>query len=115
MFKIEMVNGVPEVKVENLKEFVGKIRLIDVRNPNEFTGELGHIESAELVTLGHELQSYLEAGVAELKEEVIVFICRSGSRSGQATIFSQQLGYQKVYNLQGGMLRWNALQLPIQK
>ncbi len=116
MFKSEVVNGVPEVKIESLKDFKEKVRWIDVRNPNEYIGELGHIEGAELVTLGPDLQSFLEKGVAEnLKDELIVFVCRTGARSGQATMFSQQLGYQKVFNLQGGMVRWNALQLPIKK
>ncbi len=113
MFEVELVHGVPEVKAENLKKYLGQVLLIDVRRPEEFTGELGHIENAHLVTLGPDLQNFLEQN--ELKEKDIVFVCRSGARSAQATMYSQQLGFKKVYNLQGGILRWNELQLPILK
>ena len=116
MFEVEMVNGVPEVKAENFQKFTGPVRLIDVRRAEEFNGELGHIEKAQLITLGPDLQNFLEEGAAgNLKDQTIVFVCRSGGRSAQATMFSQQLGYTKVYNLQGGMLNWNSLQLPIHK
>lgn len=116
MFEIEMINGVPEVKPEIFQKISGPVRLIDVRSSEEFIGELGHIKDAELVTLGADLQAFLDEGAAgNLKEQTIIFVCRSGARSAQATMYSRQLGYEKVYNLQGGMLRWNSLQLPIQK
>jgi rhodanese-related sulfurtransferase len=112
MFKFENNGDIPEVKAEDFKDYVGKFRLIDVRNPDEFTGELGHIKSAELVTLGPALQAFLEEGQ---RDEALIFVCRSGGRSGRATAFGQQMGYKKVFNLQGGMLRWNELKLPIEK
>ena len=124
MLNTELVNGLPEVTAENLSAYLAKnltgakdqVHLIDVRGSDEFIAELGHIEGATLVTLGPELQAYLEEGAeGKLKDEAIVFICRSGGRSAQATMFSQQLGYQKVYNMRGGMLRWNELQLPTTK
>lgn len=112
MFKTDINNGIPEVSAENIKDFVGKVRMIDVRRPEEYTGELGHIPGAELVTLGPDLQNFLEK---ENQDQTIVFVCRSGARSGQATMFSQQIGYKKVYNLTGGMIRWNELKFPIEK
>lgn len=112
MLKSEINNDVPEVRAEDLKDFLGKIRLIDVRNPDEFTGELGHIEGSELVILGPDLRDFLEK---EPRDESMVFVCRSGARSAQATMYSLQLGYQKVYNLKGGMLRWNELQYPVHR
>lgn len=97
-------DGVPEVSVEQVQASLGRVRLIDVRRPDEFSGELGHVQGAELVTLGPDLVKFLEAGD---RGQEIVFICRSGGRSGQATGFSQQLGYQSTANMVGGMLRWN--------
>jgi len=32
--------------------------------------------------------------------------CRSGNRSGQACQIMEQLGFEKAYNLEGGMLEW---------
>lgn len=101
-------NGITEVHVEELQEKLGaikgKVRLIDVRRPDEFTGELGHIPGAELVTLGPDLMQFLEK--ADRNQEII-FICRSGGRSGQATAESQNMGFKKTMNMIGGMLRWN--------
>jgi rhodanese-related sulfurtransferase len=91
---------------------VEKLRIIDVRRQEEFVGEYGHVRGAELVTLGDKLHKLLEAGN---RDEAIVFICHSGGRSGQATQFSQQLGYTQTYNMSGGMLKWNELHFPIEK
>jgi len=32
--------------------------------------------------------------------------CRSGARSGQACSLMDQLGFQKTYNLEGGIMNW---------
>lgn len=111
----QIVDGVPEITVEDLNRHLieakkKKIRLIDVRQPEEFNSELGHIEGAELVTLGSELSTFLENGN---RSEEIVFICRSGGRSGTATSESIKMGYKYTVNMAGGMLRWNEKKLPL--
>ncbi len=108
----KIVNGVPEVTVQSIYKHLGQIRLIDVRRPDEFYGEMGHIHGAELVTLGEDLKNFLNNGD---REQEIVFVCRSGARSGQATDTSVLMGYKKTANLVGGMLLWNQLKLPIEK
>ena len=40
------------------------------------------------------------------QEEPVVLYCRSGARSGWATRQMLARGYEKVWNLQGGLLRW---------
>lgn len=87
------------------------VRLIDVREVSEFSGELGHAPQSELMVL-----STLPEKLKSLpQEEVIVFICRSGGRSAQAAAFARQQGYPRVHNMLGGMLLWNQLQLPTEK
>lgn len=108
----QLVDGVPTLTAEDLKPQLGQVRLIDVRRPDEFNNELGHIPGAELVTLGPDLAQFLEKGS---RDQQIVFVCRSGGRSGQATAQSRTLGYQKTLNLAGGMLRWNELKFPTEK
>lgn len=113
----ETINGIPEVSSEDVFGVLeqveqGKIRLIDVRRPDEFNNELGHIRGAKLVTLGSELTQFLEKGN---RAEEIVFVCRSGARSGKATQESLDLGYKFTVNMTGGMLRWNELQQPTEK
>nr|BFD59027.1 hypothetical protein CKG001_11340 [Bdellovibrio sp. CKG001]BFD62406.1 hypothetical protein BdHM001_10870 [Bdellovibrio sp. HM001] len=109
VFHPQTVDGIPEVSVDDVHNklpaaVAGNVRLIDVRRPDEFNGEYGHIAGAELVTLGPELTAFLEKGD---RSEEIVFICRSGGRSGQATAESQKLGYRFTVNMTGGMIRWN--------
>lgn len=102
-------DGVPTVRVNSVDELAGLV-LIDVRRPDEYVGELGHIAGAKLVTLGPELEQFLQG--ADKTAETL-FICRSGARSANATMFAQQLGFKSVYNLEGGMMAWNARGLAV--
>lgn len=104
-------SSVHDVSSEELKTQLDQVVLIDVREPNEFTGELGHIENAQLLPL----RSLPETLGSLAKDKTIVFVCRSGGRSAQATAFALESGYSKVYNLAGGMLHWNHLQLDVVK
>ncbi len=89
----------------------GQVTLIDVRRPDEYTGELGHIPGAALLTLDQ-----LPAKIETLaKDKPIVFICRSGGRSAQATAFALENGFTEVYNMKGGMLLWNEYGLKTEK
>ena len=96
--------GVWEVEPHWLEENLAKVRVVDVREPNEFEGPLGHIRGAALVPLGE-----LAARVKELpKDKPIVAVCRAGSRSAHATAILQKAGFADIANLPGGMLRWRA-------
>lgn len=106
------VDGVPEVNVEDVHLHMKKVKLIDVRTPEEFNNELGHIPGAQLVPLGPPLMQFLQSGN---REEEIVFVCRSGARSGNATLMSKELGYKKTMNMTGGMIRWNERSLPVER
>lgn len=86
--------------------------LVDVRNADEFQGELGHIEGARLATLGEDLKRFL-AGVD--RSTSLVFVCRSGRRSEEAARTAMQMGFANVANLEGGMIRWNACGFPVRK
>ncbi len=96
-------DGIPTIKLTSTSDLSG-YQLIDVRRPDEFTGELGHIPGAILKTLGPELMDFLETAN---KHEPILFICRSGVRSAQATGIAMDYGFEQVYNMEGGMLYWN--------
>lgn len=76
------------------------IRRIDVREPDEFTGPLGHLPGAELVPLGT-----LERACAGWpKDAPLVLICRSGGRSAMAARLLHAKGFLRLYNLAGGMM-----------
>lgn len=96
--------GVWEVEPHWLEENLAKVQVLDVREPAEFVGPLGHISGATLVPLGD-----LAARAKELpKDKPIVAVCRAGSRSAHATAILQKAGLTDVANLPGGMLRWRA-------
>lgn len=75
------------------------VNLIDVREVAEL--EAGHIPGVTNIPLG-----LLEFRMHELdKNERYYMICRSGGRSGQATMFLESQGFN-VTNMTGGMLEW---------
>lgn len=79
-------------------------RIIDVREPHEFRGDLGHIPGAELVPLGRVAAAARQWN----RDDEIVVVCRSGGRSAHAASELVALGFSRVKNMAGGMLRWNA-------
>src|SRR3989440_7513809 len=69
--------GVWEIDPHGLEETVGAVQILDVREPEEFTGPLGHIQEARLIPLGE-----LAERAGELsKDRPVVAVCRAGGRS----------------------------------
>ncbi len=102
--------GIWEIEPRALEEADAGVQIVDVREPDEFNGSLGHIHGAILLPLGA-----LAARCGELaRERPVVTVCRSGARSAQATILLQQAGFGAVANLAGGMLRWRAEGLAVE-
>ncbi len=87
---------------------LGDVRLIDVREPDEFVGPLGHVPGAELVPLS----TVVEAAAAWDREAPILLICRSGARSARAATALAGMGFPNLFNLVGGMIAWDANALP---
>ena len=102
--------GIWEITPQALEENVQDVQIVDVREPAEFTGPLGHIAGAKLIPLG-ELQT---RSTEIVQEKPVVTVCRAGSRSAQAFNLLRQAGFQKVANLSGGMLRWRAEGFPVE-
>lgn len=103
------MDNVPTVNAETIFSQLNHFKLIDVRRTDEFNNELGHIPSAVLATLGPDLDKKLSM---ENRKREIVFVCRSGKRSADATQMAMDKGFERVYNLQGGMIRWIELKFP---
>ena len=93
---------------ENLDEML----IVDVRGPDEFHGELGHIAGAHQITLGPDLKQFLQGYD---RNEKMFFVCRSGKRSAEASKMALDMGFKEVAHLEGGMTSWNQNKLPIQK
>jgi sulfur dioxygenase len=95
--------GIWEVQPQWLEEHLRDVQIVDVREPAEFNGSLGHVPGAVLMPLGT-----LAASAALSKDKPVVTVCRSGARSAQATVLLGKVGFTRVANLSGGMLRWRA-------
>lgn len=103
---------VPTIKPQEVREKAKDFQIIDVRRPEEFIGELGHIAGAKLVTLETDLQHFLPTLP---KDGAYVFVCRSGARSAAATQLAIDQGLAQSFNMSGGMLAWNALEFEIER
>jgi sulfur dioxygenase len=96
--------GIWEIEPHGLEEQAPAVQILDVREPEEFDGPLGHIPGAILIPLGELAERARELA----RDRPIVAVCRAGSRSAQATVILREAGFTEVANLAGGMLRWRA-------
>jgi adenylyltransferase/sulfurtransferase len=99
----DMAQRIPEITVEELKARLDQgeaIQILDVREPNEF--QICRIEGSTLIPLGQ-----LGSRVSELdpNDEIIVH-CKMGGRSARAVALLRERGFDKAYNLTGGILAW---------
>jgi sulfur dioxygenase len=101
--------GIPEVAPEWVAAHRDELRLIDVREPDELTGELGHIPGVEPMPLA-QVPGPLATAPGD---RPIVFVCRSGGRSGKAALAIIELGFAQVASMRGGMIAWNQRRYPV--
>ena len=87
--------------------------VLDVREPNEYSGELGHIPGSRLVPL-RELADRV-GDLQAFKSGPTIVVCRSGVRSTTAAAILEGMGFEHVFNLQGGMVDWNDRRLPVER
>lgn len=85
------------------------VKVIDVREPDEYSGELGRIAGSRLIPLDE-----LPARVAEVPPGPVVAVCRSGKRSARGAVALMKSGRKDVYSMAGGMLAWNDAGLPVE-
>lgn len=99
--------SVPEITAVELKERLdaGDVPvLVDVRESFE-------VSIADLPALGQVLirsgEFWQRFEELDPKSEIVVY-CRSGARSAVAVALLAQNGYERVFNLKGGILGWRA-------
>ena len=81
-----------------------KPQILDVRTPEEFTG--GHIDNA--TNIDWQGENFVKSTEKLDKNKPVYVYCRSGKRSLKASEKLEELGFKKIYNLDGGYLKWNA-------
>jgi len=91
--------GYFDILPSDLDRLPDDVRYIDVREPDEFEGELGHLAAAELIPLA----SLSDTAKGWNRATPLLLICRSGRRSAAAAANLLRLGFSDVANLAGGM------------
>jgi glyoxylase-like metal-dependent hydrolase (beta-lactamase superfamily II)/rhodanese-related sulfurtransferase len=105
---LRSASGVPVVQAEWLAAHRAEVHVVDVREPPEFCGVLGHIDEADLVPL-----ATLEGSARTWDRGAkLVTVCAYGTRSGKAAQLLRDQGFERVASLHGGMVRWAELRLP---
>ncbi len=102
-----------EISVVDVARFIAAGQspfILDVREPAEFTGPLGHAPGAMNVPMGQ-----VPTCLPELEPHrsgTCYIICLSGGRSGMVAQYLRDQGFSDVCNVTGGMKAWNAAGLP---
>ncbi len=94
-----------QISVDELKAKINsaeKFILIDVRTEKEYLA--GHIEGAVLIPRG-ELELDIQKLTIDPKVEIVIY-CKVGGRSALAVSALNNMGYEKVLNLEGGFKKW---------
>jgi phage shock protein E len=83
--------------------------ILDVRTPEEFNA--GHIPNAININVA---ASNFSSEVSKLdKNATVAVYCRSANRSAVATNEMADLGFTDMYDMQGGIIDWEAAGGPV--
>ena len=98
------------IDVHEAKEMVGKdnVQVIDARTLGEYMG--GHVPGA--INIPHMAVVSRRGDLQSDKE--LVFICQMGQRSALACEFAASLGFDKLYNVEGGTEAWIKAGYPVE-
>lgn len=99
----------PKLSPQQLKQWLDEgrnIKLLDVRNDYEI--DLGTFAGAEAIGVDHfrNFPAAAESLPEEMKDETIVMFCTGGIRCEKAGPYMQQIGFQDVLQLEGGILKY---------
>lgn len=95
---------------DKMKEFPSA-PIVDVRTPEEF--EKGHLVNAKNFDWN---SSNFDVQISGLEKSLPVFVyCLSGSRSASAAHKLHRVGFKEIYEMEGGILKWRAANLPESK
>lgn len=96
-----------EITVQEFKKKIDsneEVFLLDVREPFEQYQSKIEYENSTLIPVG-QLENRLNE-LSDQKDNEIVCLCRSGSRSADACKLLEKKGFENVKNLKGGINQW---------
>lgn len=83
--------------------------IIDIRTPQEY--EAGHIPNA--INIDYYSPTFKEELNKLDKSKTYLIYCRTGHRSGTTMPIMKELGFQKVYEIKGGIMAWASKGYPV--
>jgi rhodanese-related sulfurtransferase len=86
----------------------GQVTVVDVREHWEY--EKDHIAGAKLIPLAR-----IISNPSVIDTDNVILVCEVGQRSGVAAEVAASLGYENLYNLEGGMTAWRSHGYPVEK
>lgn len=110
---------VQQIPVSEANEMLRRgVAMIDVRRADEWR-TTGIVPGSRMITAfdaeGRLEADFLDNVAASVPgDQPVILICRSGNRSGKAArMLTTQLGFQHVYNVEGGIQQWLQERLPV--
>ena len=105
--KIEVVSPTDfKAKVDN-----ADVRLVDVRTPEEYV--MGHLKSSKNIDFKND--NFITQMESLDKSQPVYIYCRSGKRSGRASLQLKKAGFTEIIDLKGGFLAWSKENLETEK
>lgn len=78
------------------------LNLVDVREE----GENSEFNIGGILLPLEKIQNLEFDDIEDLKDQEIIFYCRTGNRSTQACLFLEMTGFTNCKNLAGGVVQW---------
>lgn len=119
-FVKEARQSIDEISLDDFLDMIEEepdLMILDVREESEYA--TSHIENSVLVPRGtlegaadpHYKKRHPE--LCQARERPIVIYCSTGGRSAMAAATLKAMGFERVYNLLGGLELWEAEDFPI--
>ena len=111
LLRYESAKGGPTLSPQQLINEVNRNQavVVDLRDSKEF--DQGHIVDA--LSIPHAKLNDRLAELGSYKERPVVLVCKMGQHSGAAGKQLKAAGFEQVSRLNGGMMEWTNLQLPL--
>lgn len=95
---------IEQITVEQMSEALkdSSIQLVDVRTGQEFMD--GHLKNSHNICVTD--NDFKQKASALDREKPVYVYCKKGGRSAKAAQILKEMGFKKIYDLDGGLLHW---------
>ncbi len=87
------------------------LQIVDVRTPEEYV--VSHLKGAQNICVTSD--DFNEKVIKLDKNKPVYLYCKSGGRSSRAAKILKEMGFTKVYDMEGGITSWEENNLETEK